>query len=55
MAHGVLEVFYAFASDDRRLHKKLDKHLASLVRQGLITTWSAQDIDVGTLWEQELR
>ncbi len=55
MATDTFELFYAYADEDERLLKKLNKHLALLVRQGLIAPWSAQNVLAGTLWDQDLR
>ncbi|GCE04717.1 type ISP restriction/modification enzyme [Dictyobacter aurantiacus] len=55
MTTSALELFYAYANEDERLLRKLNKHLALLVRQGLISPWSSQNITAGTLWEQDLR
>ncbi len=54
MATDTFELFYAYANEDERLLKKLNKHLALLVRQGLIAPWSAQNVLAGTLWDQDL-
>ncbi|GCE26334.1 hypothetical protein KDA_18180 [Dictyobacter alpinus] len=55
MTTNTLELFYAYANEDERLLKKLNKHLSLLVRQGLISPWSSQNITAGTLWDQDLR
>ena len=34
-----VEVFYSYAQEDELLRNKLEKHLSSLRRQGLLTTW----------------
>lgn len=47
-------LFYAYAQEDERFRKKLDKHLSFMVNQGLIAPWSHQDINAGTLRDQEL-
>ena len=55
VATDTFKLFYAYANEDERLLKKLNKHLSLLVRQGLISPWSSQNITAGTLWDQELR
>ncbi|GER88640.1 hypothetical protein KDW_28020 [Dictyobacter vulcani] len=55
MSTDTFELFYAYADEDERLLKKLNKHLSLLVRQELISPWSSQNIAAGTLWDQELR
>src|SRR6185312_10961561 len=42
-----LEVFYSYAPEDEALQKKLQKHLSSLRRQGLIKEVSRRDLLAG--------
>lgn len=46
-----IEVFYAYASEDRTWVQKLEKHLTLLQRQGLITTWHPRLITAGEDWQ----
>jgi hypothetical protein len=45
-----LTVFYSYAHEDEVLQKELEKHLSSLRRQGIITTWHDREIVPGTDW-----
>jgi hypothetical protein len=49
-----VEIFYAYAHEDKRLCHKLELHLSNLKRQELITTWHDRDISAGKEWEQEI-
>ena len=40
MAH----VFFSYSHADEELRNELEKHLAGLLRQGVITTWHARRI-----------
>jgi len=44
------EVFYCYAHEDEELRNELEKHLSSLQRQKLITTWHDRRIIPGTEW-----
>jgi tetratricopeptide (TPR) repeat protein len=46
-----IEVFYAYAPEDRTWVQKLEKHLSLLQRQGLITTWHPRLITAGEDWQ----
>src|SRR5450755_1448951 len=50
MAHPTT-VFYVYADTDEALRQQLEKHLALLQRQGVLTSW--QESQAGALWEQE--
>src|SRR5207244_9056582 len=43
-----LELFYSYAPEDEQLRNILDKHLAMLRHQGLITGWYRHLITAGT-------
>jgi TIR domain-containing protein len=49
-----ISIFYSYAHEDERLRKKLEKHLALLQNQGLITTWYDRKISAGTEWTSEI-
>src|SRR5579859_3093429 len=46
-----IEVFYAYAPEDETWVKELEKHLSSLQRQGLISTWHPRLIAAGEDWQ----
>ncbi len=48
-----VEVFYSYAQEDELLRNKLEKHLSSLRRQGLLTTWHHYRILPGTEFAEE--
>ena len=48
------EVFISYAQEDLSFLKELEKHLANLKRQNLITSWYDGDINPGTEWESEI-
>lgn len=50
MYHHV-EVFYAYAPEDEAWMQELEKHLRSLQRQGLISTWHPRLITAGEDWQ----
>ena len=50
----VIEIFYSYSHRDERLRGNLDKHLSSLMRQGLITAWYDRNINAGTEWKHEI-
>jgi tetratricopeptide (TPR) repeat protein len=50
MAHPIT-IFYVYADTDETLRQQLEKHLALLQRQGVLTSW--QPVLAGALWEQE--
>jgi hypothetical protein len=49
-----LEVFISYSHRDKDLRRELEKHLANLKRQQLITSWYDGDIIPGTEWQQEI-
>src|SRR5437667_7245877 len=48
----LIEVFYAYASEDEPWALELEKHLTLLQRQNLITTWHPRLITAGADWQQ---
>lgn len=49
-----IKVFYCYAREDKALRTMLEKHLANLQRQMLITSWSDRDINAGKEWAKEI-
>ena len=49
-----IQVFCCYAHQDRFLCEELIRHLAPLLRSGLITVWYDGDISPGTVWEKEI-
>src|SRR5271156_5105472 len=49
-----LEVFYSYSHEDEGLRKKLEKQLALLQHQGLITSWSDRRISAGEEWREQI-
>lgn len=49
-----LNVFCCYAHRDRALCEELIRHLAPLVRSGLIAVWYDGNISPGTVWEKEI-
>src|SRR5713101_3195287 len=45
-----IKVFLSYAHEDEPLLRKLETHLSSLKRQGLISTWYDRQIFPGTNW-----
>ncbi len=48
-------LFYSYAHADEALRDFLDKHLASLKKEGVIDSWHDRMIDAGDEWENEIR
>ena len=46
-----IEVFYAYAPEDEEWVHELEKHLSSLQRQGIISTWHPRLIAAGSDWQ----
>jgi TIR domain len=50
-----VKIFFCYAHEDEPLLKKLQAHLTSLVRSGLIDRlWYDREINAGTEWEKEI-
>jgi WD40 repeat protein len=54
MSQSAVEIFISYAHEDETLRNKLAKHLKSLQREGLITTWHHRDISAGEEWKNEI-
>ena len=54
MAVGAVELFYSYTHEDEALLNKLNTHLASFRRLGLISTWHDREIRPGSVWEKEI-
>ena len=48
------DVFISYAHEDLAYLKELEKHLANLKRQNIITSWYDGDINPGTEWEAQI-
>lgn len=44
---GSVKIFISYADKDRLLLERLEKHLALLQRQGLVTLWHNRNISAG--------
>src|SRR5260370_33777094 len=49
-----LELFYSYAHKDELWQRKLETHLSTLQRQGIIASWHNRNISAGTAWEHEI-
>ncbi len=49
-----LDLFIAYAREDEEIRKRLEKHLTSLRRQGLINPWHDGKIEPGVEWSNEI-
>ncbi len=49
-----VEIFYSYSHHDESLRSELDKHLALLKRQNLITGWYDREISSGEDFEGEI-
>jgi internalin A len=47
-----VRVFYSYVTEDGNHQKRLDAHLVTLKREGLIETWSSRDIRAGDEWRR---
>src|SRR5215831_243305 len=52
--HNTIEVFSSYAHEDEELHNELKKHLANVIRQGVIKDWYDRDISAGKEWNEEI-
>ena len=48
------DVFISYAHEDHAYLKELEKHLANLKRQNIISSWYDGDINPGTEWESQI-
>jgi tetratricopeptide (TPR) repeat protein len=49
-----LKLFYCYAHEDKTLRNLLEKHLANIKRQELITNWNDRNINAGQEWAREI-
>lgn len=49
-----IKIFFCYAHEDEALLKKLQTHLRTFQRQGLIELWYDRDISAGAEWEREI-
>jgi hypothetical protein len=54
MEQQPIEVFFSYSREDKSLRDKLEKHLISLRRQGVISLWHDREIVAGSEWEEEI-
>jgi len=54
MERSPIEVFFSYSREDKPLRDKLEKHLISLKRQGVISLWHDRQIVAGSEWEEEI-
>jgi TIR domain len=54
MEQQPIEVFFSYSREDKRLRDKLDIHLSSLKRRGVISSWHDRQIVAGSEWEEEI-
>lgn len=52
---GGLEVFYSYTDQDNDLRQQLDNHLSLLRRQKLISRWYNRNVEVGGVFEPEIK
>jgi formylglycine-generating enzyme required for sulfatase activity len=49
-----ISVFFSYSREDMELRNKLGKHLRSLERQGVISSWYDRLIQAGSEWKEEI-
>lgn len=49
-----IKIFISYAHEDQGLLKQLERHLALLCQQRLISTWDDRDISAGNEWAHEI-
>ena len=54
MEQQPIEVFFSYSREDKPLRDKLEIHLSSLKRQGVITSWHDRQILAGSEWKEEI-
>jgi hypothetical protein len=56
MKHGnhgrPVEVFFSYAHEDERIRKRMERHLAVLIRQGLVSARHDRMIGPGGEWAE---
>jgi hypothetical protein len=51
---GKMEIFFAYAREDKTLRDEHEKHLSMLKREGVITSWHDRKIGAGKEWEGKI-
>src|SRR5919205_3400796 len=54
MAGDVMELFYSYSSEDEAFLNKLNNHLASLRRLGLLSIWYNREVGPGSARAKEI-
>jgi hypothetical protein len=54
MERQPIDIFFSYSREDKRLRDKLDVHLSSLKRRGVISSWHDRQIVAGSEWEEEI-
>jgi TIR domain len=49
-----ISLFYSYSDEDEELRQKLEVHLASLRRSGMIADWHDREIKAGAVWQEEI-
>jgi len=49
-----VKIFYSYSHKDEVLRDQLQKHLAILQRQGVISSWHDRSIQAGMEWERDI-
>ena len=47
-------LFYSYSHRDERYRQRLEKHLAPLKREGVVSDWRDREISAGTDWASEI-
>jgi flagellar basal body-associated protein FliL len=48
------DLFISYSHKDKKWREELEKHLKPFVRNGIITSWSDQQIEPGSKWFAEI-
>lgn len=51
---GSIDIFFSYSHEDEAYRKQLEKHLAIMRRQGIITGWNDRDINAGDEWKRTI-
>ncbi|MBV9386098.1 MAG: toll/interleukin-1 receptor domain-containing protein [Chroococcidiopsidaceae cyanobacterium CP_BM_ER_R8_30] len=54
MVSESIEVFFSYSHKDEELRDKLEEHLASLKREGVIKSWYDRQIEAGAEWAKQI-
>ena len=49
-----LKLFYSYAHKDERWRKRIETHLSTLRRHGIIAEWHDRNINAGVAWASEI-